>query len=89
MLICPRSLNFIALKCVCSSLQGVIKLFQQEFSHSEMDPLGKRWRNHEKRRLSDWNDDAAKVCPEWTEDLLEKLLNSSPAPTRNIGRWNS
>ena len=54
-------------------IQGIITLFQTEFSHTESDPLGKRWRNHEKRRLNDWKD-AAKVCPEWTEDHLEKLL---------------
>jgi len=52
---------------------GIITLFQTEFSHTESDPLGKRWRNYEKRRLNDWKD-AAKVCPEWTEDRLEKLL---------------
>ncbi len=54
--------------------QGIIKLFQMAFHHAENDPLGTRWRNHEKRRLTDW-DDAAKYCPEWTEDHLEGLLN--------------
>eukprot|EP00585_Thalassiosira_rotula_P005774 CAMPEP_0196158214 /NCGR_PEP_ID=MMETSP0910-20130528/45430_1 /TAXON_ID=49265 /ORGANISM="Thalassiosira rotula, Strain GSO102" /LENGTH=83 /DNA_ID=CAMNT_0041423067 /DNA_START=188 /DNA_END=439 /DNA_ORIENTATION=+ len=69
-------------------VEGVTKLFQQEFSHSETDPLGKRWRNHEKRRCSDWNDEAAKVCPDWTEDYLEQLLDSVPAHTLSIVRRN-
>ncbi len=60
-----------------ASIQGVIELFQQEFHHSAIDPLGTRWRGHEKRRRSDW-EEAAKVCPEWTEDRLEKLLNHPP-----------
>ena len=59
---------------VCFSEQGLIKLFQKEFHHTESDPLGKRWRNHEKRRLTDWVD-AAKFFPEWTEDCMEGLLD--------------
>ncbi|KAL7543583.1 hypothetical protein ACHAWF_012290 [Thalassiosira exigua] len=59
-------------------VEGIIQLFQQEFNHSESDPLGTRWRQHEKRRRTDWND-APKVCPEWTEDCLEQLLNGYPA----------
>lgn len=55
-------------------VEGIIKLFKTEFHHSESDPLGKRWRSHEKRRLTDWKE-AANVCPEWTECHLEELLN--------------
>ncbi|KAL7526131.1 hypothetical protein ACHAXR_001334 [Thalassiosira sp. AJA248-18] len=69
-------------------VEGVIGLFQQQFSHSDNDPLGKRWRNHEKRRFTDWKE-AAKVCPEWTEDRLEQLLNTSPDPIRKVGRWDA
>ena len=49
-------------------------LFQNEFGHSEDNPLGKKWRNHQKRLPNDLKD-AAKHCPEWTEDHLEGLLN--------------
>ena len=56
------------------SEQGLIKLFQKEFHHSESDPLGTRWRNHEKRRSTDF-DSADKICPEWTADYLERRLN--------------
>mmetsp|Transcript_44425 Transcript_44425/g.93268 ORF Transcript_44425/g.93268 Transcript_44425/m.93268 type:complete len:419 (-) Transcript_44425:135-1391(-) len=57
-------------------VEGIIQLFQQEFCHTDADPLGKRWRNHEKRRVSDWNEEALKVCPDWNEDILESLLNN-------------
>ncbi|KAL3767404.1 hypothetical protein ACHAW5_007664 [Stephanodiscus triporus] len=55
-------------------VEGLIKLFQQEFHHSESDPLGTRWRNHKKRRATDF-ELAAKLCPEWTIDNLERRLN--------------
>jgi len=54
--------------------KGLIQLFQKEFHHSKSDPLGTRWLNHEKRRSTDF-DLAAKLCPEWTTDCLERRLN--------------
>ena len=56
------------------SEQGLIQLFQKEFHHSKSEPLGTRWLNHEKRRSTDF-DLAAKLCPEWTTDCLERRLN--------------
>ncbi|KAL3810238.1 hypothetical protein ACHAXA_008728 [Cyclostephanos tholiformis] len=75
-LLCFRlNLHYISLINVshCPK-QGLIELFQKEFHHSESDPLGTRWRNHEKRRSTDF-DLANRHCPAWTTDYLERRLN--------------
>lgn len=67
---------------------GVIGLFQREFGHTASDPLGSRWRNHPKRRTTDWKE-AGKINSEWTEDHLEALLNDEHKNIicNNSGRW--
>jgi hypothetical protein len=58
-------------------VDGLIKLFQKEFHDSSSSlGLGTRWRNHQKRRSTDF-DLAVELCPEWTVDYLEQRLNSS------------
>jgi hypothetical protein len=56
-------------------VEGLIKLFQNEFHDSSSSlGLGTRWRNHKKRRTTDF-DLAVELCPEWTVDYLEQRLN--------------
>jgi hypothetical protein len=58
-------------------IEGLITLFQKEFHDlSSSLGLGTRWRNHKKRRTTDF-DLAVELCPEWTVDYLEQRLNSS------------
>lgn len=54
--------------------KGIIELFRSEFPRPQSERLGTSWRNNEGRRSSDWQE-AAKVCPEWTEDRLQMLLD--------------
>ncbi|KAL3806665.1 hypothetical protein ACHAXA_002431 [Cyclostephanos tholiformis] len=73
----PKSFHPLTVVTESSMLElveGLIELFQKEFHHSESDPLGTRWRNHEKRRSTDF-DLANRHCPAWTTDYLERRLN--------------
>jgi len=68
-------LTVVSEETMTEVIEGIIKLFKTEFHHSkDSDPLGKRWRNHKERRLTDW-EKAAEDCPGWTEDRMEELLN--------------
>ena len=52
----------------------IIELMQHEFHHSHDTPLGTRWINHKKRRLTDWKE-AENICIHWNENYLEERLN--------------